>query len=76
VSWVKREPISAEIIALLQVAAAQPEAVANLLDIADRLYVRYDCGQQTPYDLVLPYLGGRAACVERTIKRRVYFLGM
>jgi hypothetical protein len=52
----------------------QPETVAKLLDIADRLYVRYDCGFQTPYDLVIPYLGGRPACVEQAIRRRVYFL--
>jgi hypothetical protein len=50
--------------------------VDDLLDVADRIYVRYDCGFFNPYDLVMPHLGARSTCVERAVNRRVYFLGL
>jgi hypothetical protein len=78
IAWVEREPIPSEVKALFEHSAsmATPEMVEKLLDIADRMYVRFDCGLFNPYDLVLPYLGARSGCVEHAVNRRVYFLGL
>jgi hypothetical protein len=52
------------------------EGVEKLLDIADRMYVRHDCGDLNPYDLVLPHLGSSALCVEHAVRRRLYFFAV
>jgi aspartyl/asparaginyl beta-hydroxylase len=78
IEWVERKAMPAEVKALLEHAASADsgEGVEKLLDIADRLYVRYDCGDLNPYDLVLPHLGSSALCVEHAVRRRLYFFGV
>jgi len=77
VAYCEREEIPADFSALLALASrsATVRAMDELLDLVDRLFVRYDCGSGTPYDLVLPHLGNNVACIKHLIERRAYFLG-
>jgi hypothetical protein len=77
INWTKRKPLPAEIAKLIKFSAecAAPECMSELLDLVDSFYVLHDCGLGTPYDLVMPYLGEKSACVDRLIERRSRFLG-
>lgn len=55
---------------------ARAAEMAAICDEADRAYLRYDCGDLTPYDLVLPWLGHRPDCLRRVVELRKQFLGL
>jgi hypothetical protein len=77
VAELARPPLDDSISGLLRIAvqSVEREALPELLDIVDRLYVRYDCQYGTPYDVVLTQLGARDEIIRAVIDRRSYFYG-
>jgi hypothetical protein len=77
IEWKSRPLLTSDVVHLIDLAArlATRDALPELLDVVNRIFVRYECNHDTPYQMLLEMVQEPGWCRTYIEEQGSYFLG-